>query len=188
MTETETHEPALPVPRAERVEKVLLALAPVGPSVATLVLVWHWHALPARVPVHFDLAGEADGWGSKGLLGLVLFLCWVMCAGLMAAAIRRGKQPASFNYPWPITAANAEWSHRGARRMLAGVGATASTVLAAGVVDMVVVASDGSEAVSGWILGAGLLAVVAWPLAFCLRGVQLMRSRDEGGSARGSRA
>lgn len=34
-----------------------------------------WQELPDRVPIHFNLQGEADDWGSKNfLVGLILFL------------------------------------------------------------------------------------------------------------------
>ncbi|QCR24452.1 SdpI family protein [Pontibacter sp. SGAir0037] len=38
-------------------------------------LAWVWDELPERVPIHFNLQGEANGWGSKtGLIGIVFGL------------------------------------------------------------------------------------------------------------------
>ncbi|WP_187263179.1 SdpI family protein [Pontibacter beigongshangensis] len=40
------------------------------------VYLWlSWQELPARVPIHFNLQGEADGWADKSILiGLLLFI------------------------------------------------------------------------------------------------------------------
>ena len=55
--------------------------------------------LPARIPVHFNALGQADGWGSRGsLLGLpiVAILLYI----LMTVVSR---YPAVFNYPVRVT-------------------------------------------------------------------------------------
>jgi len=35
---------------------------------AFLYVIFYFGALPSEIPTHFNMAGEADGWGSKGML------------------------------------------------------------------------------------------------------------------------
>ena len=44
-----------------------------------IYLFTQWPLLPDQVPVHFNAKGEADGWGSKGMvwfLPLITFILW----------------------------------------------------------------------------------------------------------------
>ncbi len=60
------------------------------------------HPLKGRIPIHFDLAGRPNGWGSPHSLlilpviadALYLLLVWV------------SRHPATFNYPVQVTAEN----------------------------------------------------------------------------------
>jgi uncharacterized membrane protein len=54
-----------------------------------------WTALPERIPTHFNLRGEPDGWGGKGTL---LFVA-VICAGLFAALSAAPHYPNLINVP-----------------------------------------------------------------------------------------
>jgi uncharacterized membrane protein len=70
--------------------------------------------LPETIPVHFNAAGEADGYGSRTTLWILpvtgLFM-WFMFTVLEAF-------PHIFNYPVKITAENAETQYRLAIRLL----------------------------------------------------------------------
>lgn len=78
-------------------------------SVAALLAVWiftaWWvvgpHPLPSRFPIHFDLSGHANGWGSPGMLWMMPAIVTVVY-GLMTFVARR---PGSFNYPVRATPA-----------------------------------------------------------------------------------
>ena len=52
---------------------------------AVVDVAMHWSVLPARVPTHFDALGNANGWGGKGML-LVLLGTTVMVAVVMTVA------------------------------------------------------------------------------------------------------
>jgi uncharacterized membrane protein len=61
----------------------LEAILVVGPFLVVAVL---WNSMPARIPIHWDLQGNVNGWGSKAFgtlllpvmsLGLVALLCVV---------------------------------------------------------------------------------------------------------------
>ncbi|HWE84790.1 MAG TPA: DUF1648 domain-containing protein [Terracidiphilus sp.] len=76
-------------------------------ALAALVAMWAltaWavagsHPLPARIPTHFDLAGNPNGWGTPGMLWLLPVIATVI-VGLMSLVAR---YPRSFNYPVRVT-------------------------------------------------------------------------------------
>ena len=58
--------------------------------------------LPSEVPIHFNFAGEADGWGSKYVLLLLPFIGIVTVLALEAVE----KRPHMHNYPHYVNEAN----------------------------------------------------------------------------------
>ncbi|HTJ29609.1 MAG TPA: DUF1648 domain-containing protein [Acidobacteriaceae bacterium] len=84
------------------------------------------HALPTRIPTHFNLAGEPTTWGNPRML-LLLPLISLALYVLMTMLSRR---PASFNYPAPVTAQNRKRLHRLAIEMLAWLKAEVLTLFA----------------------------------------------------------
>lgn len=67
-----------------------------------------WPTLPDTVAVHFDLAGNPDRYGNKGILWL-LPVVGAFCFGLLAIVAR---VPHLHNYVIPIHEGNAEWAYR----------------------------------------------------------------------------
>jgi uncharacterized membrane protein len=59
------NQPKIVVPRTGT-ERVLQVVG-IGAVVAMWAYVARvWSEIPAKVPIHFDLAGTPDGWGSRG--------------------------------------------------------------------------------------------------------------------------
>ncbi len=68
--------------------KLVLELIALATIVATCSMTaWFWNALPQVIPVHFNLVGQADGWGSKAWLALMPAL-GIFAYALMTAASR----------------------------------------------------------------------------------------------------
>jgi uncharacterized membrane protein len=85
------------------------------------ILVFHWIfmlnyycKLPLIIPSHIDSNGEIDGMGSKNML------CLVPIIGLLLyiAISYTNKKPHCFNFPYPITAENAERQYRNSLMMM----------------------------------------------------------------------
>lgn len=98
-----------------RLEIALRLAAALGILTFVYLLVQYFPALPARIPVHFNAAGQVDGWGSKHTLLFLFALTAVLLLGL--TILRR--YPHKFNYLYPITAQNAEKQYRLACELLA---------------------------------------------------------------------
>lgn len=60
------------------------------------------HVLPARIPTHFDFAGNPNGWGSPSTL--FLFPAVAIANYLLLTVVARF--PSSFNYPVAVNAEN----------------------------------------------------------------------------------
>jgi uncharacterized membrane protein len=58
--------------------------------------------LPQRIPTHFNVAGQADGWGSPS----ALWLLPAVAVGLYVLISVVASFPAAFNYPVRVTAAS----------------------------------------------------------------------------------
>jgi hypothetical protein len=116
MTEILDQRPRLALPRS-RLEMALELAAVAGLLFFAWMLVDFWSDLPGRVPVHFNAAGQADGWGGRGgtltlpVVGLVLYI------GLSLL----GRYPHIYNYPFKLTRQNVERQYRAARALLAAL-------------------------------------------------------------------
>lgn len=76
---------------------------------ALLALVWvivlsKYASLPENIPIHFNLDGTADTFGSKSNLVLLPAIITGLCGGLFLLA----RFPHHFNYPVRLTEENAE--------------------------------------------------------------------------------
>jgi uncharacterized membrane protein len=95
----------------------LLALAFLIFSIAYIV--WHYEALPERVAVHFNMKGEADGWGGKGTLYVVPIIfgfTW-----LLLAVLSRYLPKEHFNYPGKYSEEKSEALYPLAKTLLHGM-------------------------------------------------------------------
>jgi uncharacterized membrane protein len=82
-------------------------------------------ALPDKIPIHFDLQGNADRYGSKSsLIGLaILNTCAVFALLLLS------RFPHFFNYPTKITAENAAFEYQKGKTVLAIVNVLTAALL-----------------------------------------------------------
>ena len=62
-----------PLSRREKLLRATGAAALLG---VTAYLLANWGSLPVRLPSHYGLGGEIDGWSGRGSLGLLLGIGW----------------------------------------------------------------------------------------------------------------
>ncbi|HEY2422385.1 MAG TPA: DUF1648 domain-containing protein [Neobacillus sp.] len=105
--------PILAIPKT-RLEKILDVLSICLLAITFFHLFLIWNNLPEKVPMHFNAAGNVDGWGGKisiwflPILSLILFVMILILS----------KFPQVFNFPVTITEENAPKLYLEARRML----------------------------------------------------------------------
>ena len=76
-----------------------------GRLIATALAVYSFVAvqtniasLPARVPTHFDAAGETNGWGSPSVLWLLFLVQVFICGGFFLLPLLSRRFPASVHF------------------------------------------------------------------------------------------
>jgi uncharacterized membrane protein len=87
--------------RAQRYFELLSITLAMG---ALFYFIFYYPQLPAELPVHFDLEGNADRYGSKILLGIVPVLNVLVVIGFQFLS----KKPQYLNYPISKTAENSQ--------------------------------------------------------------------------------
>ena len=96
------------------VTRALRHVALVGVIVLSVYVALTYDALPERVPTHFGFTGEADAWGPKWTIWVLLGVN-VLLVGLITWFSTR---PRWFNYVSDITDDNAQSLYREGERML----------------------------------------------------------------------
>ena len=77
--------------------------------IGTLIyLIVRWNALPEQIPVHYNAAGEIDGWGGKGMVWLFVVISWGLYLGITFV----GRFPELWNTGVKITKTNKEKVYR----------------------------------------------------------------------------
>ncbi len=104
--------------------KLTIALLPIDKVMEflgwlTLGLLWgftlfNYSTLPDNIPTHFNAAGQADSYGSKGTIFILPIIGTVLFIGLTVLNMF----PHIFNYPKNITVENAQRQYSNAMRML----------------------------------------------------------------------
>lgn len=94
--------PVLTLPKT-RQTMILNGVAIAGLVALCVVAIQSWPNLPERFPIHFDIQGNANGWGGKTTL------IWLPILGLATYALLTllVRFPHSFNYMVRITDTNA---------------------------------------------------------------------------------
>ena len=124
------------------------------------VIAWAWPRLPEIIPTHFGATGKPDGSGGRWII-LTLPL---VGTGIFASLRALANIPEQFNFPWSITADNAERQYRLARRFVLTFGVAIALIFLAIVIGTVSVALGYSTGLGRWFLatvlgGLGLLTV-----------------------------
>ncbi len=95
-------------------DRILEGVAAAGLLILLVLPAVYYQELPGTIPIHFNAAGAADGYGDKSmvwmlpLIGLGIYL--------MMTFINR--RPHIFNYPVKITPENAEQQYKTATRLI----------------------------------------------------------------------
>jgi di/tricarboxylate transporter len=72
-------------PRRSTLDWFLEFVSAISLIAAAADVAMHWSTLPERIPTHFGVAGNPDGWGGKNMLLLLLALTLVVAILLTVA-------------------------------------------------------------------------------------------------------
>lgn len=144
-----------------RVTAALRVLGPATAAIGVAIIVVGYGGLPATVPTHFGIAGEADDFGPRWSV-LVLAGIWIVVQGGVALL---AANPRAFNYPMPVTPANAQRLYREGERMMVWLGVAVAATFA-GITLSIVGAPGGALTVLGV---AATFAAMVVGIVRCLR-------------------
>lgn len=140
-----------------------LRIATVAFSAAVVLAVLvKYPSLPETVPTHFGPTGEADAWGSRASILLLVFINCALVGGMTWLSYR----PRWFNYPGEITEENAQRMYRLGEQMLVWVNAGCALLFAGILADIAFGIGTVSLALPAAI---GLVVVAVWGLVRMLR-------------------
>lgn len=129
----------------------------------TLAGIWlfaalNYHALPERIPIHFDGSGAVNGWGSKASIFLLPAIATLLAVFMQYI----GRHPEWHNYPVKVTPANASALYTASSKTLRWV--SYLVVLLFFVIEMTVIDTARSQTVNYyfpviWIIVAGIIII-----------------------------
>lgn len=128
-----------------------------------LIVLRVYGSLPDTIPTHFNLAGEADGFGSSLTLFLIPVISTVSLAGMSILA----RFPEIYNYPVKITPENAFSQYTAAVRLVRWLKVSLALVFLLISVGTTASATGGSGSLGIWFLPLVLL-LINLPLAIYL--------------------
>jgi uncharacterized membrane protein len=134
-----------------------------------LVTIYGYRVLPENIPLHFNLTGEADGFGSKQSILIIPIATLVMYLALTILE----RFPHKFNYMLEITAENAERQYRNMHYMMK-ILKVYIVFLFLYVTNMIVQIGSGNlRSLSNWILPVILVGLLSIVIIFIYRGFRL---------------
>jgi uncharacterized membrane protein len=121
-----------------------------------------WASLPPEIPVHFGISGSPDRWGGKEML-----LIFVVVPGFLYTLMTiLSRFPHTFNYPVPITVANAARQYQLARELLAKLKLAILTMFAYIEWQVIEVGRGTSQGFSPWFLPVFLVLIVGLTFSY----------------------
>ncbi len=160
MFQVKSERPRLDLP-ADGLDMALSLAGALLLAAFLIVVAASWSSLPERMPLHFDLSGQPDGWGSRSA---VLVLPGIALAQFLLLTVL-ARFPHRHNYSVPITAENAERQYRLARRMLHVLKLLMVVLFFAIFLGSWGVATgrfDGLPGVLVWLPLAGIFLLIGW--------------------------
>lgn len=77
------------------------------------IMAFYW-TLPETVPTHFNIVGEADAWGPRSSVWMLVIVFTAINLGMVFLS----RHPRVFNYPGVITEDNAQTLYRAGEQMM----------------------------------------------------------------------
>lgn len=108
-----SERPKIKIP-LQPADKILEVMGYVALAVFWIFVSYAYSVMPETIPTHFNLAGEADGFGDKGTIFLMPIIGTLLFIVLSVVQQR----PHTFNYLTEITPENAEKQYTNAVRMM----------------------------------------------------------------------
>lgn len=145
-------------------DRLLQQLVWTGVAVCWVYAFFSYRRLPATIPLHYNIHGEIDGYGSK----MMLWLLPVLLTFIIGFMSWLNKYPHWFNYPVTITTENAEQHYRAGVRLLTGVQLAVVVIFLVILHSIIPDAHTGESSLHGWVIPL-VIALPLLPVAIYFR-------------------
>ncbi|GMN10901.1 hypothetical protein MTsPCn9_27870 [Croceitalea sp. MTPC9] len=109
-----------------------------------------YSGLPDTIPTHFNLKGEADGFGNKSTLWLVPFFNLITYFGMTMLATKM--KPWNYNYPTKVTEKNAPKLYAMSIRMLVWLNLGIAFIFLVISLNSILLAKEVTNFSIGWLI------------------------------------
>ncbi len=147
--------PKLPFPPQTPLERLANIVGYASFLTMVLFMVFNWRSMPDSVPTHFNIAGEADDWGSKW--SLIILPMIAIFLHIMMEFVE--KNPHTHNFPVALTEENAPKLYFLSRRATNLTKNICTLLLASISISSVKTALGNIEGLNSWWMGLLLMAL-----------------------------
>lgn len=120
-----------------------------------------YSVLPETIPTHFNLKGEADGFGNKSTLWILPIFNLVMYFGMTMLATKM--KPWNFNYPTKVTQENAPKLYAMSIRMLTWLNLGIALIFLVISLHSILLAKEITNFSIGWLILVLVAAITIGP-------------------------
>ena len=121
--------------------------------IGTLIyLIVRWNTIPDQIPIHYNAAGDIDGWGGKGMVWLLVVISWGLYLGITFV----GRFPELWNTGVKITKKNKEKVYRLIKYLIG-----TSKLILISVFTLLIVFSTLAKPLPLWFAGIYLTILIA---------------------------
>lgn len=152
------------------IDKLLEIVGWIAVLLMWALLLSQYAKLPEIIPIHFNAAGKADGFGNKATILMLPIIASMLFVGMTAL----NRFPHIFNYPVKITEGNAFWQYTKATRMIRYLKFIIVAVFGFLMFKTMQMAVDKTDGLGSWFTIA-MLVLIFVPLLYYL--VQSFRKR-----------
>ena len=142
-------------------DRVLETIAIIATILGILLVFQAWPGLPDTIPIHFDAAGTADGFGPAGWIWLFPAIGIVMIPLMLFLRLF----PWLTNLPIKITEENAEYQYTLVVRLMSLLSCVSSLLLLTLIYDTISIAGGGTSLLGSWfvpLFAGGIIGSLLW--------------------------
>ncbi len=132
------------------------------------IVLFNYSTISDTIPIHYNAAGEVDGYGDKSGIFTIAIIATVFVIGLSLL----NKFPHIFNYSRKITAENALQQYTAATRMIRYIKVAIALTFMVTTITTVSAAYNGATSIGSWILPC-LTAIIVTPMIYF--GIKMLR-------------
>ena len=121
--------------------------------------------LPKRVPIHFNMKGEVDGWGNKA----TLFAIPLTIIPAFAVLFFLSRVPHTFNYSVKVTEENAPRLYHEMRLFVAWFNVEIAALMAFISIESIQLAKGNHVPYSGWVIGGFIFLMLLQVVMLIIR-------------------